>query len=184
MEAAAPHTPALLSLPPELLALVLSKVQGDKNSLRAACRVLRLAVNACTSALTWTRPHVLATRYSTRALPVLLPASLSASCPGIRRLDCDGQQEDKPRLDVRIAAFPPSIRILICSRTDIQSLDPLAACTLLQTLDCSGTKVAALGPLAACTSLQTLDCSGTVVAELGPLATCTSLLNINCRRTR
>ena len=166
-----------------LVSLVLSKVLGDKGSLRATCRGLRLAVNAWTSALTWTRPRTFATCRQTRALPVFLPASLSASCPGIRRLDCGGWLGDEPLLGVRLAALPTSIHTLICSHTNIQRLGPLAAWTMLQTLDCSGTKVATLGPLAACTSLRTLNCSRTRVAELGPLAACTSLQTLDCSVT-
>ena len=47
----------LLSLPEDLLALVVSEVQGGKNGLRCTCRSLCLAVNDCTSALAWTRPE-------------------------------------------------------------------------------------------------------------------------------
>ena len=184
MEATAAHAPGLLSLPPELLALVLSKVQGKKSRLRSTCGGLRLAVDACTSTMTWTRPRTLTTRRKTRAPPVILTASLSATCLGIRRLDCCGRKEDRPPLVVRLAALPPSIHTLVCSHTNLLRLDPLAACILLQSLDCSGTQVDDLGPLAACTSLQNLCCSRTAVAELGPLAACTSLQTLDCSFTQ
>ena len=143
---------------------MLFKVQGpDKSSLRATCRGLRLAVNACTSALTWTRPRTFATRRQTRALPVFLPASLSASCPGIKRLDCGGRLGDKPLLDVRLAALPPTFHALICSHTNIPRLGPLSAWTSLQTLDCSGAKVAELGPLA---SYHARHCRPSTAASL------------------
>ena len=161
---------------------MLSKVQGDKNSLRSTCRRLRLAVNARTTALTWTRPQTC--QVGLRALPVFLPASLSASCPGIRQLDCGGREEGEYTPTVCLASMPPPIHTLICSHTAIQKLGPLSAWMLLQTLNCSGTWVAAVGPLAACTSLQTLSCNDTKVAELGPLAACTSLQALSCNNTR
>ena len=81
MEEVSESASPLLSLPEHLLALVVSEVQGGKNGLRTTCRSLRLAVNHCTLALTWTRPRGL------DGGPVLhahLPASLTGACPGIK----------------------------------------------------------------------------------------------------
>ena len=122
--------PLLLSLPDHLLARVVSEVQG-KNGLRATCRSLRLAVNACTSALTWTRPSTSAGRQAH------LPASLAAACPSIKLLDCSGQEGDG-RLKFSLASCPPSIQTLLCGHTNVQLLGPLVACTMLQTLDLGG----------------------------------------------
>ena len=78
--AAAPRPPLLLSLPPELLALVLTKVQGGKNALRSACRGLRLAVDASTETLTWARPTTSIGR-SLRAAPQVDPVFLRFQLP-------------------------------------------------------------------------------------------------------
>ena len=170
----------LLSLPGHLLALVVSSVQGGKNGLRSTCRSLRLAVNDCTSALAWTRPRGL------DGGPVLhahLSAALAGACPGIKLLDCCGQ--DNARLEFSLASCPPSLHTLLCSFTQVQLLSPLAGrCTMLQALDCSNCPgVLDLGPLSACTMLRTLDCSHTKVSEMGPLSACTRLQTLNCRGT-
>ena len=173
--------PLLLSLPDHLLALVASWVQG-KNGLRATCRSLRLAVNACTSALTWTRPSTSTGETWRRAL---LPASLAAACPGFRLLDCGGRKEDATQLEFCLASCPPSIQTLHCGHTKVGLLGPLVTCTMLQTLDLGGcTAVEELSPLAACMMLQTLDCRRTLVAALGPLSACSKLHTLDCGMTR
>ena len=77
----AESAPLLVSLPDHLLALIVSEVRG-KNGLRATCRSLRLAVNACTSALRLTTPSA-----KGAWLTAPLPAVLTTACPGIRLLD-------------------------------------------------------------------------------------------------
>ena len=140
----------LLSLPDHLLALVASWVQG-KNGLRATCRSLRLAVNACTSALTWTRPSTSAGEAWQLAR---LPVSLAAVCPGIKLLDCGGREEDATRPEFSLASCPPSIQTLHCGHTKVGLLGPLVTCTMLQTLDLGGCReVEELGPLSACALL-------------------------------
>ena len=211
MEAEDSAAPLLLSLSDDVLLLIVSEVEvRGKNGFRSTCRRLRLAVNACTSALTWAVPS------STSAggtLQMHLPAALAAACPALRLLDCNqgppdcnGPRQAQPGSpDVSQLYCPPVIRKLLCTCCNVQHLDllampekmlqtldcshtrvidlaPLAACTLLQTLDCSHTRVAELGPLAACTDLRTLDCSHTRVAHLGPLAACTGLQTLDCSR--
>ena len=63
-------------LPPEVLDLVVSEVRG-KNLLRSTCRGLRLAVDTCTSKLTWSRPsdHVAAAPRRSVTLGLALPAA-------------------------------------------------------------------------------------------------------------
>ena len=123
MEVDPPPPPPLLSLPGHLLALVVSAVQ-DKNGLRATCRSLRLAVNACTSSLIWPPPSAGGAR-----LPTHLPAALTAACPGITLLNLSGKQGIYPRLEFSLSSCPPSLHTLLCSWTQVAQLGPLAACT-------------------------------------------------------
>ena len=175
----------LLSLlPGEILELLVSKVQG-KSSLLSTCRSLRLAVYACTSALTWSGPGGVLSVGGGAMVPhyVTLQRALPAA-PGmaLTRLDCSGQPGNPLGIHC-LAGCPPSLQTLICCYTLVAELGPLAACTLLQSLNCSDTQVAELGPLAACRSLQSLNCSFTRVTALGPLAACTSLQSLVCNGT-
>ena len=180
MEVEEDSTPPLLSLPDHLLDLVLSQLQV-KNGLRSTCRDLRLAVNARTSALAWSRPN----NSRGRKLRARLSVALTAACPGIKQVDCRGQRADNPRLKFNLSSCPPSMDTLLCRYTQVRQLSPLAVtCAMLATLDCSNTCVSDLGPLSACTVLQTLNCSGTPVADLAPLAACAQLQTLNCSSTR
>ena len=172
----------LLLLPPDVLVLVASKVVG-KTALCSTCRSLRLAVNACTSKLTWSGgprlrddddDDVVAAAGGGAPPYLTLHLALPAAPQALQLLNCSGQP-DKPFRIYSLAGCPPSVHTLICSHTLVSDLGPLAACSLLHTLDCSNTKVAELGPLAACKMLHTLNCSNSVVAELGPLAAYTLL---------
>ena len=173
-------------LPQKLLQLVVSKVHR-KNGLRSTSHILRLAVDACTSEITWSgRPsEVVAAKKAGApagggAPPfVALPA---AALVALTLLDCSGK--DGEHLEIRrLAGCLNSVLTINCSHTRVTGLGPLAACTLLQTLNCSTTRVSDLGPLAACTLLQTLKCSHTRVSVLDPLAACRLLQNLDCSHT-
>ena len=174
---------SLLLLPPEVLELVASKVVG-KAALHSSCRSLRLAVNACTSQLTWSGPRLCVAAAGEGAPPyVTLHLAQPAAPLTLQLLNCSGQPDEPLRIH-SLAGCPPTVHTLICSHTLVAELGPLAACTLLEELDCSSTRVAELGPLAACTMLQELDCNNTGVAELGPLAACMLLQNLKCSNTK
>ena len=191
MEAEDSAAPLLLSLSDDVLLLIVSEVEvRGKNGFRSTCRRLRLAVNACTSALTWAVPS------STSAggtLQMHLPAALAAACPALRLLDCNqgppdcnGPRQAQPGSpDVSQLYCPPVIRKLLCTCCNVQHLDLLAMPEkMLQTLDCSHTRVIDLAPLAACARLQTLNCSHTRVVELGPLVACTRMQTLDCNHIR
>ncbi len=57
--------------------------------------------------------------------------------------------------------YMPELRILNCSKTNIDDLSPLSKLKHLETLDCSDTKVYSLRPIQPVKSLQDIDCSDT-----------------------
>ena len=137
----------LLLLPQEMQELVASKVVG-KTALRSTCRSMRLAVNACTSKLTWSGGP------NGGAPPIVtLQLALPAAPLALQLLDCSGQHGKLLRIH-SLVGCPPTVHTLICSHTLVSDLHPLGACKLLRTLDCSYTDVAELGPLAAYTLLN------------------------------
>ena len=98
-----PTRPPLLSLPPDLLALVVSLVE-DKDALRLTCRALRLSVGTCTTTLTWrgiSNPSA--------GAGVSLTAVLPALCSNIRLLDCSRMGKSL----VSLAGCPPTTQVLI-----------------------------------------------------------------------
>ena len=162
-------------LPPELLDLVLSRLQ-NYNPLRTASKSMHLAMNKRTLVVSWAGP-----REGAPLLAVSLPAS--TGLVNVQLLDCSGLPGRHLGIH-SLTGCPPSVQVLVCRYSWVTQLGPLAACTVLQTLDCSNTAVVELGPLAACASLQTLNCSNTGVVELGPLAACASLQTLNCCNNR
>ena len=190
-----PVGPTPLSLPPDLLTLIVSKVQA-KDSLRRTCRCLRLTVDACTTLLTWRG----GSDPGAAAAPLSLAAALPALCSGISMLECSDMNKSLASLmgcpitlrklicngtsiaDLTPLAACTGLCELSCNRTGVVDLSPLVACTSLQVLACNYCRVTDLGPLAACLELQTLHCSSTQVADLGPLAACTKLQALRCYR--
>ena len=170
-----PVGPTPLSLPPDLLTLIVSKVQA-KDSLRRTCRCLRLTVDACTTLLTWRG----GSDPGAAAAPLSLAAALPALCSGISMLECSDMNKSLASL----MGCPITLRKLICNGTSIADLTPLAACTGLCELSCNGTSIADLTPLAACTGLCELSCNRTGVVDLSPLVACTSLQVLACNYCR
>ena len=192
----------LTQLLPELLALVVAKVEDGKNALRLTCRCLKQAVDATTTQLTW-RWMSCAPGYVdlTAALgriscPALIHlrcgnlitlTSLAGCPPGLRNLDFNnsgvaslaGCPPGLWRLECHatavtsLAGCPPALRRLDCSSTRLASL---AGCPpSVRRLKCNNSGVASLEPLAACAELEDLDCSDTGVSSLTALAGCPKL---------
>ena len=148
----------LLDLPPRLLDVVLSKVEG-KNAARATCTQLRDSIYRVMTSLKYLthrqRPSVF---HQAAAVPSLPTAVLAHCAKRLLTLDC--------------------------SSTAISDLSPLRAVTALEHLDCSGTNVSDLAPLAALKGLQSIDfrCAARV-SDLSPLAALTGLTSIHCFNT-
>ena len=57
--------------------------------------------------------------------------------------------------------YMPELRVLNCSKTNIDDLTPISRLNLIEILDCSDTKVESLRPIQLVKSLQDIDCSNT-----------------------
>ena len=149
---------SLLDLPPRLLDVVLSKVEG-KNAARSTCTQLRDSIyRVMTSLKYWTHHQRPSVFHQATAVPMLPTAVLSRCAKRLITLDC--------------------------SSTTISDLSPLRAATVLQHLDCSGTNVLDLAPLAALKGLQSLDFRCARVSDLSPLAALTGLTSMHCFNTK
>ncbi len=162
----------LLSLPRDVLALVIAMVGKNKAPWRLACAQLRDMVDSAITALGCRRMVGQRGLVFTSQLIMRLPRLTRVYMSGCRDIG-----------DLSPLAACIALHTLNCSRTAVINLAPLASCTSLHTLDCYGTAVSSLEPLSACASLYTLDCCGTAVSSLAPLAACTSLRNLYCNRT-
>ena len=198
-----PPSPPLLGLPPELLGLILSQVDGGgSGALRLTCSALRQAVDAHSTALTWRGPPCRSATLMPLCLAAVLPASCRTAGNTIVRLDCTNlcavpddlglgpvpeilstssgpltlQPGITPRLRLKsLQGCPANVRELVCSGSELTELGPLAACTALQSLDCSKNRIKTLGPVVKCTGLRVLRCNNSDVADLRPLAPCRGL---------
>ena len=102
----------LLSLPTELLKLILSHVQG-KAALRRTCRLLRTTVDQVTTNITWPA-------WSDKNQADLpeggLPAALLASCPALAKLDCHSLGKCLRSL----AGIPAWLQVINLSNTKVR----------------------------------------------------------------
>ena len=155
----------LFNLPPELLAIVASKVAAgdDKGAFRRSGASLRDAVYDSTTSLAC----------SPEAGPMLfeLPLPLLLKCTGLRSLDFSNTKVS----NIAPLTALTGLTRLSCEETLVADITPLAALTRLTHLNCSHTPVADTAPLAALTGLQSLDCSFTRVGDLAHLAALMSL---------
>ncbi len=188
------HDPSffpLLSLPRDVLALVIAMAGKDKAPCRLACAQLRDMVDSAVTAFRRRREFQTGLVFTSQLimrLPRLTKVDIKgcgdirdltplAACVNLRTLDCSFTA-------VSSLASLASLHVLNCRNTAVSSLAPLAACTSLHNLICSGTAVGSLEPLASCTSLHTLYCDTTAVSSLAPLSSCTSLHTLYCDGTR
>ena len=95
-----PPKPLLISLPPELLELVVFEVE-DRDLLRLTCHALRLVVDALTTQLTWRGPPA--------TIPRSLAGVLPVSCPSIHLLICSGLK----RSLVSLVGCPSTTQVLL-----------------------------------------------------------------------
>ena len=176
---AEPDAPSLLSLPPDLLRLVILCVrgQGGRHAVRQACSSLRNVVDGVTQKLKW--GHKAGPSCPLALLASRLPCMLS-----LTHLDMSGArhvsslQGGGSALQGGNSALHASSLQGGSSALHASSLPPqpllLHACGGLQSLSLNGTAVSDLGPLSGCTALLTLDLSAcTRLERLDPLAACT-----------
>ena len=188
MQSFATDSTHLLDLPPHVLCLTASFVEGDKAALRSSCRCLRDIVYGLASISLRSSPKP--------DKPAELPLTIMAKTP---RPDSDLHDQLPPHdethggqlheLPVSLLAKCPCLTSIKFSGTQIawlpvSDLSPLGALTTLQSVDCSCTKVADLSPLVALESLRSLDCYLTNVANLSPLSALAALSSLNCMFTK
>ncbi len=183
----------LLSLPRDVLALVIALAGRDKAPWRLVCAQLRDMMDSAVTALSrryWRQEGLVFTSQLIMRLPRLEEVDIKgcgdirdltplAACINLQTLDCGFTAVGS----LAPLASCTSLHVLNCRNTAVSSLEPLASCTSLHTLYCSSTAVSSLEPLSWCTSLHTLDCSFTAVSSLAPLASCTSLHTLHCYDT-
>ena len=178
---AEPDAPSLLSLPPDLLRLVILCVrgQGGRHAVRQACSSLRNVVDGVTQKLKW--GHKAGPSCPLALLASRLPCMLS-----LTHIDMSGArhvsslQGGGSALQGGNSALHASSLQGGSSALHASSLPPqpllLHACGGLQSLSLNGTAVSDLGPLSGCTALLTQDLSAcTRLERLDPLAACTRL---------
>ncbi len=153
----------LLSLPRDVLSIVIAMAGRDKGPCRLACAQLRDMVDSAVTALS---------RRYWRQEGLVFTSQLIMRLPRLMRVDISGCRDIG---DLSPLAACVNLQYLDCMSTAVGSLAPLATCTSLHTLYCSHTAVSSLAPLALCTSLHTLYCHNTSVSSLAPLASCTAL---------
>ncbi len=161
----------LLSLPRDVLAIVIAMAGKDKAPWRLVCAQLRDMVDSAITALS-------RRRYEQRGL--VFTSQLIMRLPQLTEIDILGCSDIG---DLTPLAACINLQTLDCGFTAVSDLAPLATCTSLHTLDCMSTAVGSLAPLATCTSLHTLNCSFTAVSSMEPLVSCTSLHTLHCYGT-
>ncbi len=187
-----PSSFPLLSLPRDVLALVIAMAGKDKAPWRLACAQLRDMVDSAVTALIVRKCErqwgIVFTSQLIMRLPQLTRVYMGlggryiadltplAVCTNLHTLNCSYTAVSS----LAPLASCTALHALFCCDTAVSSLEPLSACASLYTLDCCGTAVSSLAPLASCTSLHTLYCYGTAVSSLAPLASCTALKWLKC----
>ncbi len=154
----------LLSLPRDVLAIVIAEARRHTGTWRLVCTQLRDMVDGTITSLgcpAWGQRGLVFTSMLIMRLPRLTRVFISA-CIGI---------EDLTPLVSCIA-----LQYLNCSHTAVSNLEPLSFCKALHILECGNTKICSLAPLSFCKALHTLDfCDCSAVSSLEPLAMCTLL---------
>ena len=190
---AEPDAPSLLSLPPDLLRLVILCVrgQGGRHAVRQACSSLRNVVDGVTQKLKW--GHKAGPSCPLALLASRLPCMLSlthidmSGARHVSSLQGGGSALQGGNSALHASSLQGGSSALHASSLQggssalhASSLPPqpllLHACGGLQSLSLNGTAVSDLGPLSGCTALLTLDLSAcTRLERLDPLAACTRL---------
>ena len=101
-QAKEPRALGLNLLPRELVELVVSKVHG-KNGVRSTSRILRLAIDACSSELTWLGPSEVVIAMEEEEVgggaPLLVTLQMAlpaAALVALTLLDCSGRSCHRP----------------------------------------------------------------------------------------
>ncbi|KAG1676828.1 hypothetical protein FOA52_010337 [Chlamydomonas sp. UWO 241] len=159
--------------------------EGEESSaVRATCRAMRVAYDACTTRL------VLGGKREDSwwcGVPsdVRWPLQLLSRFPSVSSVTLGwvyGELSLRDVINQLLATQLTSVCISGNARA-VTSLAPLAACVVLQHLDIARTEITSLEPLAACVALQHLDIAFTKVASLEPLAACVALQHLNISYT-
>jgi internalin A len=92
--------------------------------------------------------------------------------------------------DCDLIELPEEVRELVwlkkldCSRTEIDSLEPISSLSNLQQLGCSRTKINSLEPISSLSNLQRLNCSRTKIYSLEPISCLSNLQILFCYYTQ